>query len=42
VARKAGVHTHTTVYGLDQANAALDDLRNGRLNGAAVLVPRIA
>lgn len=39
IASKAGVHTRTTVYPLDHANAALDDLRSGRLNGAAVLVP---
>jgi propanol-preferring alcohol dehydrogenase len=40
IARRAGVRTHTTVYELDQANRALDDLREGRLTGAAVLVPR--
>ncbi|TJW30895.1 MAG: alcohol dehydrogenase, partial [Mesorhizobium sp.] len=27
------------VYPLEQANQALDDLRAGRLSGAAVLVP---
>jgi propanol-preferring alcohol dehydrogenase len=27
-----------TTYPLERANAALDDLRHGRLNGAAVLV----
>ncbi len=27
-------------YALDQANTALDDLRSGRFNGAAVLVPQ--
>jgi propanol-preferring alcohol dehydrogenase len=26
-------------YPLAEANAALDDLRNGRLRGAAVLIP---
>jgi propanol-preferring alcohol dehydrogenase len=36
---KAGIRTHTTPYPLDQANRALDDLRAGRLNGAAALVP---
>jgi alcohol dehydrogenase, propanol-preferring len=30
---------HTTPYPLEYANAALDDLREGRLQGAAVLVP---
>ena len=39
VAKKAGVQTHTTPYPLEQANTALSDLREGRLNGAAVLVP---
>lgn len=39
IARQAGVRTHTTSYALAQANRALDDLRAGRLIGAAVLVP---
>ncbi len=39
VAPKAGVKTHTTAYRLEDANQALDDLRRGRLQGAAVLVP---
>jgi len=38
-ARAAGVRTEVSSYPLEQANAALDDLRAGRLNGAAVLVP---
>jgi len=33
------VETTVHVYPLEQANAALDDLRNGRFSGAAVLVP---
>jgi propanol-preferring alcohol dehydrogenase len=33
------IHTRTTRYALADANAALDDLREGRLSGAAVLVP---
>ena len=33
------VVTDTYAYPLDQANAALDDLRNGKLSGAAVLLP---
>ena len=37
VAPQAGLRTRITVYPLDQANEALDDLRAGRLNGAAVL-----
>lgn len=39
LAEKAGVRTHTTAYPLEEANSALDDLRAGRLQGAAVLVP---
>ncbi len=39
IARAAGVITHTVPYPLVEANAALDDLRSGRLSGAAVLVP---
>jgi propanol-preferring alcohol dehydrogenase len=33
------LEVQTTVYPLEQANQALDDLRSGRLQGAAVLVP---
>jgi propanol-preferring alcohol dehydrogenase len=33
------VRTQTRQYSLVEANQALDDLRSGRLNGAAVLVP---
>ena len=39
VARAAGVITSTRTYPLADANEALDDLRHGRLQGAAVLVP---
>jgi propanol-preferring alcohol dehydrogenase len=39
LAPQAGVHTTTTVYPLASANEALDDLRFGRFEGAAVLVP---
>ena len=39
IAPRAGVKTTTTVYPLAAANAALADLRNGRFQGAAVLVP---
>ncbi|WP_374253139.1 zinc-dependent alcohol dehydrogenase family protein [Xanthobacter sp.] len=39
LAPKAGVSTHVTPYPLSEANRALDDLRGGRLEGAAVLVP---
>jgi alcohol dehydrogenase, propanol-preferring len=35
------VRTTTRTYALEQANEALDDLRNGRLTGAAVLVPHM-
>jgi propanol-preferring alcohol dehydrogenase len=39
IAPKAGVKTEVVRYPLEGANAALDDLRSGRLHGAAVLVP---
>jgi alcohol dehydrogenase, propanol-preferring len=39
LAPKAGVRTETVIYPLARANAALADLRHGRLQGAAVLVP---
>jgi propanol-preferring alcohol dehydrogenase len=39
LAPKAGVRTEVKLYPLAQANAALDDLRSGRLQGAAVLQP---
>jgi propanol-preferring alcohol dehydrogenase len=37
LAPKVPVHTETKVYKLNQANKALGDLRNGKINGAAVL-----
>jgi propanol-preferring alcohol dehydrogenase len=37
LAEAAGVRTETTPYPLEKANEALDDLRNGRLQGAGVL-----
>ena len=39
IAGQAGVRTHTTAYRLSDANRAIADLRAGKLNGAAVLVP---
>jgi propanol-preferring alcohol dehydrogenase len=39
VAPQAGVTTEVTRYPLDGANEALSDLRDGRLQGAAVLIP---
>ncbi|MGA8558477.1 MAG: alcohol dehydrogenase, partial [Pseudolabrys sp.] len=36
---RVGIVTETTEYSLAEANVALDDLRTGRLTGAAVLVP---
>jgi propanol-preferring alcohol dehydrogenase len=39
LAPKVGIVTSTTRYRLDQANEALADLRAGRFEGAAVLVP---
>lgn len=38
-AARTRIHTHTHRYPLDQAQTALDDLRAGRFDGAAVLVP---
>jgi propanol-preferring alcohol dehydrogenase len=39
IAPEAGIRTETVRYPLARANEALDDLRHGRLRGAAVLVP---
>lgn len=39
VAAESRVVTETTAYPLQQANEALADLREGRLQGAAVLIP---
>src|SRR5438477_7220898 len=39
LAPKAGIRTETVTYPLARANDALADLRNGALQGAAVLVP---
>ncbi len=38
-AAQNGIETQTKVYPLEQANSALADLRAGRLEGAAVLIP---
>ena len=37
IASKVPIHSDVTVYDLKNANRALDDLRHGRLHGAAVL-----
>ncbi|HWD68328.1 MAG TPA: zinc-dependent alcohol dehydrogenase family protein [Caulobacteraceae bacterium] len=39
LARAASLKTETRSYPLEDANQALDDLRAGRLQGAAVLIP---
>lgn len=39
IARQAKLRTSTTTYALERANVALSDLRAGRIQGAAVLVP---
>ena len=39
IAARTKIRTHVTRYPLEQANQALDDLRAGRLQGAAVLIP---
>jgi propanol-preferring alcohol dehydrogenase len=41
IAKRAQIRTHTKAYPLEQANQALDDLRAGRLKGAAILVPSL-
>jgi hypothetical protein len=38
-AGQIGIATHTKPYPLDRANQALEDLRAGRFEGAAVLIP---
>src|SRR6185312_15114744 len=42
LAPKVPVRTRITEYPLSAANEALDDLRRGRIQGAAVLVPPAA
>jgi propanol-preferring alcohol dehydrogenase len=37
LAPRAGIRTHVQTYPLEDANRALEDLRHGRLSGAAVL-----
>jgi len=39
IAERVPLRTETTRYPLEAANAALSDLRSGKLSGAAVLVP---
>jgi alcohol dehydrogenase, propanol-preferring len=39
VASQIGIETRTSAYPLERANEALADLRSGRFEGAAVLVP---
>jgi propanol-preferring alcohol dehydrogenase len=39
LAPRVGIRTQVTTYPLAEANQALDDLRSGRLQGAAVLIP---
>jgi propanol-preferring alcohol dehydrogenase len=39
VVNLAGLNTYTQTFPLDQANIALESLRNGKILGAAVLVP---
>jgi len=39
LAPQMGLVTHTTRYALQQANQALEDLREGKFEGAAVLTP---
>ena len=39
IAPQIGLKTHVSIYPLEHVNEALDDLRAGRLQGAAVLAP---
>jgi propanol-preferring alcohol dehydrogenase len=39
LASEVPIETHVRPYPLAEANRALDDLRSGRISGAAVLVP---
>jgi propanol-preferring alcohol dehydrogenase len=39
LAPRVGLRTETATYRLEDANQALDDLRRGRMQGAAVLLP---
>ena len=39
LAPRVPVETRTVEYPLDRANEALDDVRHGRIEGSAVLVP---
>jgi propanol-preferring alcohol dehydrogenase len=39
IAPQAGIRTQVTRYPLAKANEALSDLREGRMQGAAVLIP---
>lgn len=39
LAPEIGIVTRTTIYPLREANQALADLREGRFEGAAVLIP---
>jgi alcohol dehydrogenase, propanol-preferring len=39
IAPRVPVHTHVTTYAMGNTNQALDDLRHGRFQGAAVVVP---
>ena len=39
IAAEVPVRTRVTTYALEEAGAAIDDLRAGRLEGAAVVLP---
>lgn len=41
LASRIPIKVNSVVYPLQQANQALDDLRTGKLSGAAVLIPKI-
>ncbi len=39
IAEKISIRSNVTIYSLENANKALDDLRHGKFHGAAVLTP---
>lgn len=39
IAARIPINVNSVVYSLDQANLAINDVRTGKINGAAVLVP---
>jgi propanol-preferring alcohol dehydrogenase len=42
MARDGRIHVETTEFPLEQANDVYADLKNGKIKGRAVLIPRAA